>query len=222
MQIVAVNASPRKNKNTATILQHVLDGAKAARPEIQTELVHLYDHSYAGCRSCFQCKRLGGKHYGTCAVKDGLTPILEKLAQADAIVFGSPIYFGNVTGMMRMLEERLLFPWLVYAEGWPSLAPKKFRAAFVYTMNVTEETMREWGYPEHLGKMESYIWSFLGSDPEVLYVNNTVQFDDYGKFKCEIFSGEEKARWREAHFPEDCEKAEELGARLVAEPVRHD
>ena len=40
MQIVAVNASPRKNKNTATILQHVLDGAKAARPDIRTGKGH--------------------------------------------------------------------------------------------------------------------------------------------------------------------------------------
>ena len=115
MQIIAVNASPRKHKNTATILQHVLDGAKAAAPEAQTELLHLYDYSFTGCRSCFQCKRLGGKHYGRCAIKDGITPVLEKLTQADAIVFGTPIYFSEVTGMLRMLEERLLFPWFVYA-----------------------------------------------------------------------------------------------------------
>ena len=215
MQIIAVNASPRKHKNTATILQHVLDGAKAAAPEAQTELLHLYDYSFTGCRSCFQCKRLGGKHYGRCAIKDGITPVLEKLTQADAIVFGTPIYFSEVTGMLRMLEERLLFPWFVYAEGWPSLASKKIRSAFVYTMNLPEAAMKEWGYPERLGKMEATVGGVFGCPPEALYVCDTTQFDDYSKFKCDVFSGEEKARWREAHFPEDCRKAEEMGKRLV-------
>ena len=215
MQIIAVNASPRKSRNTATVLQHVLDGAKAAAPEARTELLHLYDYSFTGCRSCFQCKRLGGKFYGKCAIKDGISPVLDKLAQADAVVFGSPIYFGEVTGMLRMLEERLLFPWLVYAENMPSLAPKTIRSAFVYTMNVTEEVMREWGYPEQLKRMEGYMGHLLGHEAEVLHVNDPVQFDDYSKFKCELFSGEDKARQREAQFPEDCRKAEEMGARLV-------
>lgn len=215
MQIVAVNASPRKNKNTATILQLVLDGAReAAGPDTETELIQLYDLKFTGCRSCFQCKRLGGKFYGKCAVKDDITPVLERLAQADAMVFGSPIYFSEVTGMLRMLEERLLFPYFVYAEGWPSLAPK-IRTGFVYTMNLPEQTMKEWGYPELLGKMEGVVGNIFGCPPETLYVCDTVQFDDYSKFKCEIFSGEEKARRREERFPEDCRKAREMGARLV-------
>ena len=43
MHIYALNASPRKKGNTATVLQHVLDGAKKAGGEsVQTELLHLY------------------------------------------------------------------------------------------------------------------------------------------------------------------------------------
>ena len=59
------------------------------------------------------------------------------------------------------------------------------------------------------------VGNIFGCPPETLYVCDTVQFDDYGKYKCELFSGEDKARWREEHFPEDCRKAREMGARLV-------
>ena len=82
MTYYAINGSPRKTHNTATILNKALEGVKAADPQAQTELIHLYSHDFSGCVSCFECKRLGGKSYGKCAVRDGLTPILERLADA--------------------------------------------------------------------------------------------------------------------------------------------
>ncbi len=216
MNIYAINASPRKKGNTATILQHVLDGAvEAGKGSVQTELIHLYSYQYTGCKSCFACKLKNGKSYGKCAVKDDITPILEKLSQADAIVFGSPIYFGGVSGMLRCFEERLLFPYLTYTEGHASIAPKKLRTGFVYTMNVSAEIMEEWKYPSRLNMMEGYVGHIFGSSPEVLYVNNTVQFPDYAKYVCTMFSGEEKAKYREEHFPESCQKARDMGASFV-------
>ena len=216
MKIYAVNASPRKKGNTATVLQHVLDGARNAGGEgVQAELLHLYEYQYTGCKSCFACKLKGGKSYGKCAVNDGITPVLEKLSQADAIVFGSPIYFGGVTGMLRSFEERLLFPFFTYTEGYVSIAPRKIRTGFVYTMNVTESVMEAWKYPARLNLMEGYVGRIFGSEPQVLYVNNTTQFSDYSKYVCTVFSAEEKAKYREEHFPGDCRRAEAMGAALV-------
>ncbi len=71
MKVIAFNGSPRKEWNTATLLQHALQGAAAQGAE--TELIHLYDLTYTGCTSCFACKRKGGKSYARCAVQDGLT-----------------------------------------------------------------------------------------------------------------------------------------------------
>ncbi len=66
-----LNGSPRKNKNTATLFQKALDGVKesAKDKEIETGVINLYDLNYTGCKSCFACKRLGGKSYGKCAIK---------------------------------------------------------------------------------------------------------------------------------------------------------
>ena len=112
--------------------------------------------------SCFECKRLGGKSYGKCAVQDGLTPILERLADADGIIFGSPVYFHSITGKMRMFFERLLFQYFVYDADYSALSPKRMPTAFVYTMNVPYQVMLE-----STTRRASRAWSlsFRGCSP---------------------------------------------------------
>ena len=214
MTYYAINGSPRKTHNTATILNKALEGVKAADPQAQTELIHLYSHDFSGCVSCFECKRLGGKSYGKCAVRDGLTPILERLADADGIIFGSPVYFHSITGKMRMFFERLLFQYFVYDADYSALSPKRMPTAFVYTMNVRYQVMLESHYTESFQSMESFIQRVF-SKPETLYVNDTYQFSDYSKYKADRFSETDKARHREQQFPIDCQKAFELGKALV-------
>ena len=215
MNIYAVNASPRKKWNTATVLRHALEGAASIAPDADTELLHLYDYRYKGCLSCFECKKLGGKSYGRCAVRDDLAPVLEKLLEADAIIFGSPIYFYDVTGMMRSFLERLMFPCFVYDKDYSSLAPKAVATAFIYTMNVTSDVMEQQRYPEKLRTTESFVERVFSKKPLELYVNNTYQFSDYSKYKVECFSETEKANYRENQFPIDCQKAHALGQELA-------
>ena len=215
MKIIALNGSPRKKGNTATILQKVLDGAQAANNQVEAKMLHLYSYQYTGCKSCFACKLKNGKSYGKCALKDDITPLLEEATQADALVFGSPIYFSDLTGMMRCFLERLLFPLFTYTENWASLATKKVPTAFVYTMNLTKPLMEEWGYPERFHKMEGVAGNIFGIPSEVLYVYNTLQFNDYSKYVCTVFSEEEKKQYHATQFPIDCEKAAELGAKLI-------
>ena len=99
MKVLAVNGSPRKKWNTAMLLEKALEGAGSQGAE--TELIHLYELSFTGCISCFACKMKGGKSYGRCAVKDDLTPVLESVEKIDALILGSPVYFGTVTGEIR-------------------------------------------------------------------------------------------------------------------------
>ena len=99
MKLVAINGSPRKNGNTAKLIKKAIEGAQSSGAD--TELVHLYDLKYSGCISCFNCKRKNGASYGKCSVKDDLTPVLEELESADAVILGSPIYYYSVSGEMR-------------------------------------------------------------------------------------------------------------------------
>jgi multimeric flavodoxin WrbA len=212
MRIIAINGSPRKKRNTATLLEKVLEGA--ASKDAETELIHLHDLQFKGCASCFACKRIGGASYGKCALKDGLSPVLEKIASADALVIGSPIYFGNVTGGTRSFIERLLFQYLVYDGKYTSLAPKKINTACIYTMNVDEERMNEMNYRANLKTAEFALSRTFGTN-EVLYCNDTFQFDDYSKYESSGFDPAAKGKVRDEQFPADCEYARKLGERLA-------
>ena len=212
MKVIAINGSSRKKWNTATLLEKALEGAASQGAE--TELVHLYDLDFKGCMSCFACKLKGGKSYGKCAMIDGLTPVLEKLAGANAFLLGSPVYFGTVTGEMKSCMERLLFPYLTYTRPPGSLFARKIPTAFIYTMNVSEELMKEYHYPVHIGLNENLLSRTFGQ-AESLCSFETLQFEDYDKVVFSYFDPEERRERRRTVFPEDCRKAFTLGASLA-------
>jgi len=212
MKIIAINGSPRKTWNTATLLQHALDGAKAQGAE--AELIHLYDLDYKGCTSCFACKFKDGKSYGRCNLRDDLTPVLDQIAHADALILGSPLYFGTVTGEMRCFMERLMFPYLVYARPPQSLFERKIPTAFVYTMNVGESMIHEAGYDVHFRTNESVLERLFGSC-ESFFSYETLQFEDYSKVVFSYCDPTERIERRKTVFPKDCERASDLGKRLI-------
>ncbi|TCL75162.1 NADPH-dependent FMN reductase [Hydrogenispora ethanolica] len=215
-KVIAVNGSPRKTWNTATLVRKALDGAAAQGAE--TELVHLYDLNFKGCTSCFACKRRDGKSYGQCAMRDELTPVLARIAAADALVIGSPIYFGAVTGEIRSFMERLLFQYLVYAIPPRTLFPKTLPVGFIYTMNVDDERLRSFKLDEQLRVTENAFQRAFG-EVTTLYATDTLQFDDYAQYVNSMFDPEHKAKRRAEQFPKDCEAACAMGARLAGAGV---
>ena len=212
MKVIAFNGSPRKRWNTATLLKKALEGAESQGAE--TELINLYDLNFKGCKSCFSCKTKGSRSYGKCAVRDDLTPILERIEDFDAIILGSPIYLGTVTGEMRSLIERLVFPYLTYTEPLQSLFPKNTHSAFIYTMNIAEEQIEEYGYATHFNTNENYLRLIFG-EAESIFSYDTYQFRDYSKVLATRFDEEGKAKRRKEVFPEDCQKAFDMGVRFA-------
>ena len=112
MKVVLINGSPRKNFNTAKILQKVAEGAESIGAD--TKNINLFDYNFVGCKSCFACKLKNSKTNGLCAIRDDLRSILEGALTADAFVIGTPIYFGLPTGQFKNFFERLAFPNLSY------------------------------------------------------------------------------------------------------------
>ncbi len=213
MKLIAINGSPRKKWNTATLLQQALDGA--ASQGFATGLFHLYDLNFKGCISCFSCKVKDGKNYGRCAIQDDLTPVLEKIAEADALVLGSPIYYGWVTGDMKSFLERLMFPYTVYDADMSSLVKRKMPTAFIYTMGVNDERMELNGFDRPAAVHERVLAHVFGETSLSQLVTETYQFDDYSKYVSDRFNPEERAKRRENEFPKDCKKAFDLGIRLA-------
>lgn len=216
MKVIAFNGSPRKNWNTATLLNKALEGAASQGAEI--ELIHLYDLNYKGCISCFACKTKDGKNYGKCPIQDDLAAIFKKVEEADAIILGSPIYLGRVTGEMASFMDRFVFQYLVYSNPPQSLFPKKINTGFIYTMNVTEEQMKELGMDKPIAFNEYALQSTFGATESLLSFD-TYQFEDYSKVVAPLFDSEKKAKRREEVFPVDCKKAFDMGVKFATESV---
>ena len=210
-KIVIIDGGPRRNFNTASMLQKFAEGASSVSNEIEVKTVRLYGLDYKGCMSCMACK-IKGKASNVCKFKDALTPVLEEIAEADGLVLGSPIYFGDVTGQMRTFLERLAFPWLSYND-YSMTAPKRMPVVLVETMNGLPDRNNSQGY----GSMEYCLKAALG-EPERLIAYNTYQVKNYDRFELASFSEEAKRQYREEHWEQDLQKVFEAG-RHMAESI---
>ncbi len=212
-KIYAINGSPRKNGNTAQLLQKALDGATQAGAE--TKLIQLGELHFSGCRSCFACKRISHPSIG-CILQDDLSELLTELVKADGIIMGTPIYFGSETGLYRNFLERLFFPMLRYTDPPSSRAEKSIDFGFIYTMNVPASMLDTYGYRAYLeagSKSPGII--FKSKNIYTLYACDTYQFDDYSKYECTLFDETHKAQIRATVFQDDLRKAFEMGKRLA-------
>jgi multimeric flavodoxin WrbA len=102
MKVVAFNGSPHKNGNTMGSIQIVL--AQLREQGIETEVVQLGGNRVSGCTDCGYCKTHKDMK---CAIKDDvINNCIAKMAEADGIIIGSPVYFGNVTTEVKALIDR--------------------------------------------------------------------------------------------------------------------
>jgi len=100
VKVLAVNGSHRKGKNTAEMLKAVLEGA--AELGAETELLELMDYQIKECIACNKCL-----FKAECTIQDDdMAELSVKLQASDGIVFGSPVYFANVTGRLKDFIDR--------------------------------------------------------------------------------------------------------------------
>jgi multimeric flavodoxin WrbA len=102
MKVVAFNASPRKDGNTATLFRHVF--AALESEGIGTELVHVGGQPIRGCIACYKC--VANKDRRCVLGGDVVNDCVAKMAAADGILLGSPTYFADVTAEMKALIDR--------------------------------------------------------------------------------------------------------------------
>ena len=204
---VIINCSPRKNWNTAQVLKESKRGAESIGEEV--EYIDLYDLSFNGCRSCLACKRKGISDPCKCYWKDGLTPVLEKVLQADRLIVGSPIYYGEPTAAFRALLERLAFPAMSY-NNYSSVFNGKIDIDVFLTMNVPFQRYKE----AYERKLQDYLWPFrfLNGNIRLIPVCDTLQVNEYSKYEMASFSEAHKKSVHESEFPKMLELAFNIGA----------
>ena len=100
MKAVGIVGSPRKGGNTETLTAHCLKAM--AEEGLDTELVRLAGLDIRGCNACGYCFKNEG-----CSIKDDAQAVFEKMAAADAVIVGTPVYFGSATALVKGLLERV-------------------------------------------------------------------------------------------------------------------
>ena len=101
MKILGLSFSPRKQGNTEILLAEALDGAKQEGAEV--ELYSIVGKDIKPCDGCRACAETG-----ECHIKDDMQEIYGKLLEADGIIFGSPVYFYDVTAQAKAVIDRTI------------------------------------------------------------------------------------------------------------------
>ncbi len=102
MKVVAINGSPRREGNTSILIQAVFDELK--KEGIETELISLGGNPVRGCMACYACVR--NKNRRCILEQDMINDCIEKMAAADGILLGSPVYVADVNAEMKALIDR--------------------------------------------------------------------------------------------------------------------
>ena len=115
MKVLLINGSPHQKGNTFLALSEV---AKSLETEgIETEIFWLGNKPVRGCVACGACVT---KQLGKCVFDDDVcNRLVERFADADAFVVGSPTYFGQPTGALLTVLQRALFSGRAHATGKP-------------------------------------------------------------------------------------------------------
>lgn len=102
MKVLSINGSPRKNGNTAMLIDTVL--AELQKEGIETERIQLGGKKIHSCMACMKCFE---NQNGRCVMdNDILNEIVDKMIEADGIIIGSPTYFANVSTEIKALIDR--------------------------------------------------------------------------------------------------------------------
>ena len=99
MKVLGIVCSPRRGGNTEILMKEALQAAKEAGAE--TRLFSLVDKEITPCDACGACEQTG-----ICIVEDDMQDLYRELEQADGLIFGTPVYFTNVSAQAKAVIDR--------------------------------------------------------------------------------------------------------------------
>ena len=102
MKVLLVNGSSHEKGCTYTALAEV---AKALNANgVETEIYWLGQNQVSGCKGCWACKKVK-----KCVIDDGVNEFVEKAAEFDGFVFGSPVYYASAAGALVSFMDRVFY-----------------------------------------------------------------------------------------------------------------
>jgi multimeric flavodoxin WrbA len=122
-QILILKGSPREKGNSATLADRAAAGARESGAQVESVYLHSLD--IRPCDACDLCKEPGSG----CVIEDDMQPLYPKLAEADAIILASPIYWFTFSAQLKLCMDR----WYAFqSSNWMELHDKSFGIILTY------------------------------------------------------------------------------------------
>ena len=108
--ILVLSGSPKKNGNTAALVEWFSEGAVTKGARIEVIHVAFLKYKFSGCTSCRSCQK---QDLYECVIEDDVNPVLRKMASADVIVMATPLYFFAASAQLKVVIDRMfsLYKW---------------------------------------------------------------------------------------------------------------
>jgi multimeric flavodoxin WrbA len=103
-KIMVLCGSPRVKGNTNTVAHWFAQAAMAAGADVQMVNLATLKLASNGCTCCLGCQKLDGYE---CVIKDEAGPVLSAMANVDALVFATPVYFYGPTAQLKLVLDRM-------------------------------------------------------------------------------------------------------------------
>ena len=119
MKVLLINGSPRQKGNTYTTLNEIAQ--QLEKQGVASEIVWIGNKAVRGCIACGQCKANADCRcvFGD---QDITNEVIAKMAECDAIILGSPVYWGQPSGQLLCLQQRMLYAGGANFQGKPAAA----------------------------------------------------------------------------------------------------
>ena len=204
MKVYALNASPRKGWNSDEMLDSLIQGVRDSADYIDVEKVNIYDMDYKGCRSCFACQ-LKATENGHCLFHDGAYDLIRGIKSGDGLVFAAPVYYFDVPSQMRAILERIFYP---------GNADHEIPVTAIYTMNQRQKVMDQY-FKRHLDDIAFFFRNQFHTEPDQLYIHNTLHWKKPEKYLFPLDQYEDKAQYHESQYPVDLQSCYDAGVRFA-------
>jgi len=162
MKVLAIIGSPKGKGNTYEVVRRVEEKMRGAG-DVEFEYLFLRDVNLQPCRGCYICFDKGEDR---CPLRDDRASIEERIQRADGVIFASPTYIMNVSGLMKNFIDRL---------GYVSHRPRFFKPALIVsttggvmvqiTLWLLQLTAEAWGF-EVVGRLGVAVDPYQEKLPE--------------------------------------------------------
>ena len=202
MKTIVINAGPKRKDFNAQLIKSAFRGAESVGGEV--EYVDLYKLDLSGCRVCLICKN--DEDVCKCYWRDELSPLIERIFNADCLLIGVPIFFSQPSSHYMALLERLVYSMVSYKTG--NKFKGRVNVGLFYTINYPMDYFEKSVRP-HIKQSEDLLKMLNGE--VVIYTSCNISKNESSKTDEE---SQKMIKQKEEQFSIDLERAFEIGAEL--------